>query len=93
MIVASRLTDGRVVFMTDGRGWTESINDGLVVEAAEQGAELLEEANRSIDECVVVDPYLIDVTIDKGRRRPVQMREAIRAFGPSIAGEWVAEES
>jgi len=93
MIVASRLTDGRVVFMTDGLGWSESIDDGLIVEVADRGAELLEDATRSVDECFVVEPYLIDVAIDQGQRRPVQLREAIRAFGPSIATDRAVEES
>ncbi len=85
MIVASRLTDGRVVFLADGVRWVESIHDGLIAESAETTAGLLEVAQRSVDDCRVVDPYAIDVTVDSGQRRPKLLREAIRAFGPSIA--------
>ena len=85
MIVASRLTDGRVVFLADGVRWVESIDDGLIAESAEAAAGLLEVAQGSVADCRVVDPYAIDVTADSGRCRPKLLREAIRAFGPSIA--------
>jgi len=85
MILASRLTDGRVVFLADGARWVESIDDGLIAESAEAAAGLLKVAQGSVDDCRVVDPYAIDVTVDGGRRRPEALREAIRAFGPSIA--------
>jgi Protein of unknown function (DUF2849) len=84
MIVASRLTDGRVVFLADEARWAESIEDGLVAESAEAASALLELAQNSVRNCRVVDPYAIDVAVGDGRRRPTAMREAIRAFGPTI---------
>jgi hypothetical protein len=85
MIVASRLTDGRVVFLADGSRWVESIDDGLVAESADAAAGILELAQASVRDNSVVDPYAIDVTVEQGRRRPKALREAIRAFGPSLA--------
>lgn len=86
MIVASRLTDGRVVFLADRDRWVESIQDGTLAESREEAAGLLEIAQRSVRDCRVVDPYAIDVTVEGGARRPASLREAIRAFGPTTAG-------
>jgi len=84
MIIANRLTDGLVVFYKGDGGWTVDIADGLVItdEAEEDG--LIEAARTDEDRCVVVEPNLIDVTLDDGSPRPTAIREAIRAFGPTI---------
>ena len=84
MIIASRLVDGRVVFMDANSGWQDAIDDGIVVDDGVEAERLLGEAEQAVAECVIVDPYLIDVTIEDGARRPVEVREAIRAFGPSV---------
>jgi len=85
MIVASRLIDGRVVFLAQDARWVESIEDGLIAESAEAAAGLLEQAQKGVQADEIVEPYAIDVTVDAGRRRPTALREAIRAFGPTIA--------
>ena len=85
MLMASRLTDGRVVFLTEGHEWTDSIDRGAVASSDEAGAALLEVAERAVRASEVVDPYLVAVTESDGRRRPVVVREAIRAFGPTVA--------
>ena len=84
MIVASRLTDGRVVFMAPGNSWAESIDEGVVADDSDAAADLLAEAKRAAERSVVVEPYLIEVTVTAGRLRPVLLREAIRAFGPTV---------
>ncbi len=85
MIVANRLTDGRVVFLADGARWVESIDNGLIIESETARVELLEHAGRAVESGIVVDPYVIDIVIEDGRRRPLQLRESIRAFGPTVA--------
>ena len=87
MLIATRLTDGRVVFLTASRGWTESIDKGVAIHSTEVGDELLDFAQRAAD---IVDPYFIDVVGREGRRRPAVLREAIRAFGPSV---WATADS
>ena len=87
MIIASRLTDGRVVFMGDEGEWVESIQDGVVLENDTDAERLMSTARQSALGNIVVDPYLIDVVFDKGRPRPAHVREAIRAFGPSVRTE------
>ena len=87
MIIASRLTDGRVVFMGDGGEWVESIQDGVVLENDTDAVRLMSMARQSALGNIVVDPYFIDVVFDKGRPQPAHVREAIRAFGPSVRTE------
>ena len=85
MLIASRLADGQVVFLADDHTWTESIDSGAVAESPEAGASLLTVAAQAVRQSVVVDPYLIDVADRNGGRRPLVLREAIRAFGPTVA--------
>lgn len=84
MIVASRLTDGRVVFLAADGAWVESMDAGLVIDDDERADEWLESAQQAVEDAVVVDPYLIEVDRQDGRLRPTQLREAIRALGPSV---------
>ena len=84
MIIASRLVDGRVVFMDAESGWKDSINDGVLLENGAESGHLPPEAEQAVEANLVVDPYLIEVTVEDGVRRPVEVREAIRAFGPSV---------
>lgn len=84
MIIANRLNDGRVVFLTAGGGWTVDIADGVVIVDEADEKRLFEAAQSDVTHCKVVDPNLIDVTVDGGSPRPVAIREAIRAFGPTV---------
>lgn len=86
MIIANRLTDGRVVFLSDPGGWVDDIEDGLLVDSGQDAEHRLQTAHRAVDANVVVDPYVIDVLADNGQRRPALVRERIRAFGPSVSG-------
>jgi hypothetical protein len=84
MIIANRLVDGRVVFMDADAAWVESIEDGVLLETAADNNRLMGLAMRAVEDCLIVEPYLIEVTADNGKRRPLEAREAIRAFGPSV---------
>lgn len=83
MIIANRLTDGLVVFYTDGGGWSVDIAEGIVITEEADEDRLFTSAKSDEDNCIVIDPNLIDVEIDDGSPRPVAIREAIRAFGPT----------
>ena len=84
MIIANRLTDGRVVFMNERDGWVNEIANGELLHGQQDAAQRLLEAQRAVEENRVVDPYIIDVQTANGRPRPVLVRERIRAFGPSV---------
>jgi hypothetical protein len=84
MIIANRLTDGLVVFFRSAGDWAADIAEGLVIVDEADEEQLLGNAKADEDRCLVVDPNLIDVTVDGPTRRPVALREAIRAFGPTV---------
>jgi hypothetical protein len=84
MIIANRLSDGLVVFLAAGEGWVEKIDSGLVIDDSVEAERLLAVAKRHETRNVVVEPALIDVEQRDGRLRPVAIREAIRAFGPTV---------
>jgi len=87
MVIANRLADGFVVFLGAGDSWHRSISEGRVFEDADEAQAALATAKRHEAENVVVEPTLIEVTVDDaGQPRPVEIREAIRAFGPTIDG-------
>ena len=83
MIIANRLVDGRVVFMDADAAWVDSIEDGVLLESQAEIDRLMGKATQAVEDCVIVEPYLIEVVVENGARRPVESREAIRAFGPS----------
>ena len=64
MIIANRLLDGRVVFLDDAGAWVNEITDGLLLASKQAAEHRLLTAQRSVEENVVVDPYLIDVSAD-----------------------------
>jgi len=90
MIIASRLVDGRVVFMNADGAWVDSIEDGDLLRTAEECDRSLGLAMQAVADCVIVDPYLIEVTVGNGERQPAEAREAIRAFGPSVRTDQLA---
>ncbi|HEU4617303.1 MAG TPA: DUF2849 domain-containing protein [Gammaproteobacteria bacterium] len=91
MVIANRLADGRVVFLAAGGRWVTAIGEGLVLEADFDRA--LEAAKQHETECRVVEPCLIEVAVENGRARPVSIREAIRAFGPTVRTDLEAHGS
>jgi hypothetical protein len=84
MIIANRLGDGRVVFLAPSQDWDTSIEAAAVTDDDAGAQRLLGLAKQHEAESVVVDPQLIEFTVVEGRRRPIAIREAIRAFGPTV---------
>ena len=84
IFTGNRVTDGIVVYLDDAGGWTESLNECLVIASDEELAYAAETAEAADEAAVVVDPYAIEVTEENGAIRPVRLRERIRAFGPPV---------
>ena len=87
MIIANRLRDGVVVFLAPGEGWEPAIAAGTLIDNEGDAVTLMAVAKRHEGECQVIDPQLIDVEIQDGQPRPTAIREAIRAFGPTVRTE------
>jgi hypothetical protein len=84
MIIANRLRDGVVVFLAPSEGWEPAIAAGTLIDNEADATRLMAVAKRHEGECQVIDPQLIEVEIDAGKPRPTAIREAIRAFGPTV---------
>lgn len=77
---ANDLATGDVIYWT-GNGWTRLIAQAKLVDDADAALAIGAEA---VVARQLVDPYLIDVTLDSGTPWPVLKREQIRATGPSV---------
>jgi hypothetical protein len=90
IVIASRLADGRVVFVQKGGTppeppWAGLIDDAAVAADDPRAAELLAIGEADVAaRNLVMDAYLIDVQETGGKLRPTKYREAIRALGPTI---------
>lgn len=81
VVTANRLSDGNVVYLGPSLTWVECLADAEPVSGKEAGDARLAEALPFVAARVVVNPYLIEVDAD---RRPLRMREIIRAAGPTV---------
>ncbi|MEZ4330775.1 MAG: DUF2849 domain-containing protein [Myxococcota bacterium] len=93
VVIASRLSDGRVVFLAaepDGaRGaWRLSLDEASVApdDARAQALLALGEA-AAREQHRVVEPYLIEVERTASGLRPVVYRERIRCLGPTVRSD------
>ena len=85
IVTANRLGDGRVVYLTQDAAWSARIADARPANGA-AAALLLSVAEIAAADRIVVDPYLIDVTLEDRAPWPVLHRERIRATGPTVDG-------
>jgi len=86
MIIANALKDGRVVFLADQGRWVNRIADGLLAENEFQAEKLVQIAARAEADNQIIGPELIKVSGSNGQRLPVEIRETIRASGPTVKG-------
>jgi hypothetical protein len=81
VLTANRLDDGEVVYLAADGAWVERLEEARVLVAAADGEGALGIGQAAERDRVVVHAYLFDITPD---RRPVKMREIIRAAGPTV---------
>ncbi len=84
ILTANRLGDGAVVYRARAGGWTSQLTESCVYANASDADQALAEAGTPDAALEVVGPYLMPVESGNGEIRPVEMREIIRAKGPSI---------
>ena|SRR6476620_12267716 len=83
-VTANRLADGRVVFRRPDGAWSLALAEAGFAPSEADAKPLLDAAVSDAAAQIVVDPYLIEVDRTGPAPRPVKLREAIRAFGPTI---------
>jgi hypothetical protein len=88
-LTANRLSDGRVVFLTSTGDWSADLGAARIAEDAIGQAELNAIGEQAEADCVIVGPYLIEVREAAGTLQAVEIRESIRALGPTVqAGQF-----
>jgi hypothetical protein len=84
MIIANRLVDGAVVFLAPGAGWTTALASGVVIDDEAEAQRLLGAVKQLEARSPVIDPQVIQVKVEDGSVWPIEIRELIRAFGPTV---------
>ncbi len=85
VVTANRTSDGRAVYLTADRRWTEALVEaGATPEEAAQGDALHWARTQQYDVC---DPYVLSVGEAGDGLFATTARERIRATGPS----WIAQ--
>jgi len=88
-LTANRLGDGRVVFLTSTGDWSADLGAARTADDVDDQAELNAIGEQAEADCVIVGPYLIEVRISNGTIEAVEIRESIRAKGPTVqAGQF-----
>ncbi|MCJ9428488.1 DUF2849 domain-containing protein [Kordiimonas marina] len=87
MVIANRLDDGRVVFLTSSGDWSARAADAAVadddvsVDALRSVASASEAANR------VLSVEVIEADVHNGVPHPAHMKFAMQAKGPSVRAD------
>ncbi len=84
ILIANSLAHGFVVFLTAENNWSGDIRQAAVAADDAAAAALLEAAQAAEAGDQVIDPYLVEVTVNGAGPEPIEYREYIRAFGPGV---------
>ena len=87
VITANRLRDGAVVFLGPDQHWVEELGRASVHSSVDSSAAALKSAQKDEATNLVIDVYAIDVADRVGGLKPIKLREAIRAQGPTVHPE------
>ena len=83
-LTANRLDDGLVVFLAADGAWSRRLDDARLADDGEAEAALATAGEKAVAECRVVGPYLMEIDAANGRKRPLRLRERVRAYGPTV---------
>jgi hypothetical protein len=81
MITGNATDDGAPIYLRADGGWTRVLAEGKAMEGDELSTAL---ALAKTQQRIVCDPYAMDVKLVEGRPAPTNVRERIRATGPTV---------
>ncbi len=81
---ANALRSGTVVFRASDGSWSPDLAAAEIAETHDAAATLLAKALHDQDDCKIVEPALIEIQRQGAVVRPISLREAIRAAGPTV---------
>lgn len=84
IVSANRLSDGIVVYRGDDGSWHEDLNAAHRFSDKAEAEAGLAAAREDVGQNLVVDPFLVEVEASPEGLRPLSLRNAIRAAGPTI---------
>jgi hypothetical protein len=84
VISANRLRDGIVVYLGPQGEWVSQIGEAALLTSQDACDAAQAKARASLAANVIVDPLVVDVVEDPEGRRATTLRNAIRAFGPTV---------
>lgn len=84
VICANRLADGIVVYAGRDGAWAARLSQAKIFASKAEAQAGLLLAQNDAKRNLVVEPVVVEVTEDLNGLRPVTLREAIRARGPTI---------
>ena len=90
VVTANRLADGVVIYRAADDRWTTELAAAAVVTTSEAATALLAAARAELR---IVDAYVAPVALADGSPKPGNLRERIRAAGPTIRLPVQAEAS
>jgi len=88
ILTANNLRSGGVVFATSHGDWSPFISQALVCDDIATVEKLEISDRQAVSEQFIVEPFLIDVTVENGIPRPIRFREWLRVSGPSVRAEF-----
>jgi hypothetical protein len=84
VISANRLRDGIVVYLGPEGDWVDTIGAAALFTSETACEAASAKAKAAIAANLIVDPLIVDVIEGANGRRATTLRNAIRAFGPTI---------
>jgi hypothetical protein len=88
ILTANDLHSGGVVFATRDNNWSPFISQAHLSNDNETHDKLVSIGNQAVSSQIIVEPFLIDITIENGVPVPVRFREQLRVYGPSVRSEF-----
>lgn len=83
-VTANRLSDGEVVYLAPDGRWSERLDDCRTAAGTADSEAMMEAGVRAEQARVVIGAYLFEVARHGDELRPAQLREVIRARGPTV---------
>ncbi len=84
IVSANDLVVGTVVYYA-ADGWSGDIGDAAVAADRIAAKKLLAASESAVRDNRVVEPYLVEVELCRGKLSPLRLREQLRHRGPSVA--------
>ncbi len=84
ILTANLLGDGLVVFLGKDGSWAPSLESAWLAHSNDDLEQLEALGGEAARSNTIVDPYLVEVEDTGSTLLPVEMRERMRARGPSV---------